>query len=241
MKENSVHCDIILTANAGVICLMEGITFMVDALHESSGTYWSSLDAQKSEAVISLYQRLRPDALLFTHHHNDHYTPQLTERALAAYPAKLLLPNETIEEGCGECSVRDTRIAWRYLKHDATLNFGDENTGYLVQTGGKTLLFPGDCAPGYPEAASLAGGPVDIAFLDFSWVCHPEGRTLLKDVLHPQHIVLFHLPFRERDNAGFGYTVRRAVEQHFPHTDVRILDTFLQRETIELGENKKNG
>ena len=176
----------------------------------------------------------QPKAILFTHHHADHFSPELAERAKEMRPGFYRIPGDGGAEE-GSVSIGPMEIRWMHLEHDDPEEYGIENTGYFISLHGRHFLFPGDCPPGSPEVKKLTRGEnVDVAFLNFSWIVNPRGRKGLEEFLRPGHIVCEHLPCGGKDPAGFLFTVRNSVRRYCHDADIRIMDHYLQNEIFEL-------
>lgn len=228
-------CVLTLTANAGVMGTLGGFAFALDALHTEETEEFSSLSPEMARTVLERGKALRPQAVLVTHAHRDHYSPRLTEAMLRECGAPLVAPWQAPEVGSGELRLPGGVIRWLRLRHKGQPESGGEaNFGFLIEAGGRTLFAAGDADPGDSAVRdSLAGLRPDIALLNFPWLTTRAGRAAF-DALESAHTVLLHLPFRQDDAWGYVPAAEDAVNRYYPHSDIRVMSEFLQTETIDF-------
>lgn len=224
-----------LISNAGIALELNGHSIWIDALHTNQAAGFSTV----SPALWAQVQALLPppELIFFTHCHSDHYSRQLTAQALGLWPAaKLILPQQDFA-GQLLLSGREVRLSaggltLRFLRlpHEGGMDI--QHYGLLLSSGGLHILISGDCETASPVLSQcLEGIPIDLAVLNFPWLTLRRGRRYLEDVLRPQHLFLYHLPFPEDDVNGYLQAARRAAETT-ALLDVRLLSRPLQQETI---------
>lgn len=224
------------TANAGFFLDMGSVRVAVDALHRGLSTEgYPGVSRELWERIKA--EQPAPGIVFFTHCHPDHFAYALAEPAGQVWPdTQFLLPERRLSEQrllteaeerftLGDLSLRFFRLthegeSYRDLPHYAM----------LAESAGVTLFSSGDgeiVDPALPEVIGPEG--VDIAVLNFPWLCLRGGRKVVQELLRPKHILLNHFPSADRDSLGYRQTARRAAERFFPDTDVRILTEPLQR------------
>lgn len=194
-----------LSANAGIALEFGGKVFWTDALHEQKMPGFSCVDEALSDRIFS-GGLPRPDYLLYTHFHPDHYSEDLTARALKSYPdARLLLTAEGMRFVCGQVCVS-------YVKtpHEGAQFAGVSHWSVVLECEGKRIFISGDCALAEP---SLKGADFDLAVLDFPWLTLGRGRDFLRENRVCKQTVLYHLPFEKDDVNGYRAVARKAAEQ----------------------------
>ncbi len=219
-----------LTASAGVMLEADGLRFLVDALH-SEGEYPFSRVPEKLLAEMDTGRGpfCNADYLVFTHDHPDHYTPQVVERYLRHNRVRrVLLPRVQWADRETELLryLAEEAIPWwrlgmpRGTAHSYQLQpgvfltaIGMQHTGagfaeldcdcIVLQVNGKNFLFTADCDYLRREAYSFAKGlPWEAVFVNPYFYHSGTGQVLLRDVLQPKHIVVYHIPFAGEDPMG---------------------------------------
>ncbi len=195
-----------LSANAGIALEMGDLVFWVDALHERKVSGFSTLDEALRMRIFS-GEFPKPDLLLYTHLHPDHYSDHLTGKALEKYPhARLILPGERAHFSCGQVHVS-------YVKtiHEGAQFAEVPHWSVVLECAGKRVFISGDCALAEP---SLKGADYDLAVLDFPWLTLRKGRDFLKQNSVANRVVLYHLPFAEDDVNGYRAAARKAADAY---------------------------
>lgn len=242
-------CRITLSANAGVAVSMCGTCLWIDALHDTKLPEYSTLDKDRLDAMRASGLFLRPDALIYTHCHEDHFSEELTEAVLEEYPgAVAILPERRLKKQIllrdsfesftvGELLIRMIRVP-----HEGAENISVSNYAILISPaqsgdGSFSILVLGDAELGssvlVDGLAGLGSPGTDLVIADFPWAAVKRGRTILEDVIMPEHLVIYHLPFEEDDTRGYRSMIRRAAGRIRNIPDVRIMDGFLQTEIFK--------
>ena len=73
----------------------------------------------------------------------------------------------------------------------------------------------------------LEGVSVDLAIMNFPRLVLRKGHTFVQKIIHPEHLLVYHLPFEEDDQNDFRYSARRAAARS-DLPDVRLLCNPLQ-------------
>lgn len=230
---------ITLSVNAGVCVALGGCRVWVDALHNQSVPSFSTMTGEQIAKTLESPAFSPPHAVLCTHCHGDHFSPQPLRRAQALWPdVPFYLPEQRLfhqrtllgEEG--QFTVGALTVTYFRLPHEKEIYRAVPHYGFLLSGGGRNVLISGDCAVGAPElTAALRGIAVDVAVLDFPWLTLPRGRAYVSSVLRPAHAAIVHFPLPAEDAVGYLAAARRAAAQS-GWGDVRLLADFLQQETF---------
>jgi len=204
-------------ANAGMLVTVGGRRFLIDApIRDGIAPYATSpaRERDRLEAARPPYDGV--DAVLITHWHEDHFSPdavaahlahnpravvvsspEVVERLRAAAPhlpaarlrAVLPSPGRSEEVRVGDVPVRVLR-----LRHNPSPRLPEQHVGFLI--GDSTpVLHVGDADPAADNFALLRALPrVDLALLPFWYVLDPTNRRLVADVIGPRQVVGMHLP-----------------------------------------------
>ena len=199
-----------LSANAGGALQLSEHRVLIDALHKQKVPGFSTMNEDRQNALFIHPEFSEPEWIIYTHCHSDHYSQELTAKAVSLWPnAKLRMPGTWTE------TAGDMQIACFPLSHDGA---GFQNTphyGILITWRGKNILIPGDCAVADAELLRIVDGRrIDLAILNFPWLTLRKGRTCLENVLRPGKCVFWHLPFAEDDVSGYRASAEAALKQY---------------------------
>ena len=117
---------------------------------------------------------LRPDLLLFTHDHLDHYDPETAERFLLNFPGMTVLSPRSVWERARKVTKEQNfvlmkpRTRWTEKGFSVTavraFHSDPDALGFLVTAEGKTLYFTGDTLYNEEIFADLPAG-IEAVFL----------------------------------------------------------------------------
>ena len=238
-----VPVRVTLSANAGLALEIGGVRLWIDALHDRRTKDFSPVSPALWARMKTHGAFARPDYIIYTHCHPDHYSRALTEEARTLWPdARLLLPEPEFEDqytvAGAQLQFSADGLTFEFLKlpHEGAEYAGVPHYGLLLSHRGKTVLLTGDCAIASPVLEKrLAGRPVDLLVLDFPWTTLARGREWLREHLRPAHLLIDHLPLPEDDPAGLYRKAAEAAAEKLDFIpDVRLLFRALQTETILL-------
>ncbi len=231
--------SVTLSANAGVSLEMGQRRIWVDALHTQKAPGFSGATPALLAKMAQLPAFRNPTAICYTHCHGDHFSKELTRRAMARWNAPVFLP-EPLEGGtvtAGErCSfsVGDVSLEFLKLPHEGTQYGNVRHYGIIVSVCGCNVLLGGDCATGCDAlAAAIGGRKIHAAILPFPWLTLRRGRAFLDAHLTGAALVFCHLPFAGEDPNGYRDAARRAAGL-LAHRDIRLLTEPLQTEIIKI-------
>lgn len=204
-------------ANAGMLLSVDARQFLIDApIREGIAPYPTSPPDERGrlEAARAPYDQV--DAILITHWHDDHFSPeavaahlrrnprtlfvsspQVVERLDAAAPdlpparvrAVLPAPGRSEPISVGGVTVRVLR-----LRHNPSRRFPEQHVGFLIGDS-MPVLHVGDADPTAGNFSVLRGLPdVDLALLPFWIVTSALNRRFVAESIHPRRIVAMHLP-----------------------------------------------
>jgi L-ascorbate metabolism protein UlaG (beta-lactamase superfamily) len=204
-------------ANAGMLVTVGGRRFLVDApLRDGIPPYATSPAGERDRLESARPPYDGVDAILITHWHEDHFSPQAAAAHLAHNPravfvsspevverlrvvapalpagrvrAVLPAPGRSEEIRVGEIPVRVLR-----LRHNPARRLPEQHVGFLI--GDATpVLHVGDADPTADNFTVLRGlPPVDLALLPFWYVLDAVNRQLVADSIRPRRVVGMHLP-----------------------------------------------
>jgi len=204
-------------ANAGVLVTVDGHRFLIDApIRDGIQPYATSPADERArlESASAPYDAV--DAILITHWHEDHFSPEAVAahlarnvravlvsspevvarvRAVAAglpverFRGILPAPGHVEAVTVGSATVRVLRI-----RHNPTRRLPEQHVGFLIGEAAP-VLHVGDADPAADNFVLLRGLPkVDVALLPFWYVLDDASRRFVADAIGPRRIVAVHLP-----------------------------------------------
>ena len=229
-----------LSGNAGVCISAQKRKIWVDALYEGAGETFSPMNDALAHQVLSSEAFSNPDFICYTHCHPDHYSKELTAQAMNRWQkAKVFSPQQDLEgqilvQG-QEYVVADDDVSIRFiaLPHEGSQYQKVKHYGLLIQLSGCNIFLPGDCSIAAPELAkAVAGVKIHLAILDFPWLTLRRGQDFLRDIIQPEHILAYHLPFEQDDVNQYRKSAEKAKNAREKMADIRLLYNPLQTEQI---------
>ena len=209
--------DVRYVANSGMLVAISGRRFLIDApIRDGIPPYATSSATERTllEAARAPYDSV--DAILITHWHEDHFSPEAVAAHLSASPRTLLVsspevvdrvrnaapglpatrmravlpaPGNSEQVDIGGVPVRVLRI-----RHNPTRRPPEQHVGFLIGADA-TVLHVGDADPAADNFALLKSLPqIDIAFLPFWYVADEANRRFVADSIRPRRIVAMHVP-----------------------------------------------
>ena len=231
---------IAFSANYGVSLTVEGIRIWIDAVHNGVPGVYSPVAPDLFDRMLKSGDFREPDYLFFTHCHTDHFSKKKVERVREMWPgAGLILPEPRFSDQLllsgrsMRFSDRGVEFQFIHLTHEGEQYRDVPHYGLLLKGEGRTVLLAGDCegCSGQLEEA-LRGRHIDTAVLPFPWLTLSRGRTFVRDIIKPDHLVVGHIPFPEDDRMGYGRAAALARKKFGDTTDIRLLTRAMQTEEI---------
>ena len=198
------------TANAGVLLWLDDVTILLDGVCREVKPY----PATPPEIREQLLQQL-PDAVVYTHAHDDHYDPAFAALYAEKTAGPVLGPADIPFSSQGQWKLKNVTITPVDSNHmGKTEPIGHRS--YVIR-GSKCVWFMGDASPLHWLEKDLPKPDVLIAPYGFAM---GKGWEIAK-ALQPATIVLLHLPERHDDIYGLWDAVEQATAGG-PHPTVLI-------------------
>ena len=184
------------TANAGVLLSMDGAEILLDGVCREISPYLATPPAEWERLTESW-----PDAVCFTHTHEDHFHLEYATAYRAATGRKIL---------SGEGKAGNVRISGIPTRHLGKAGATTSHCSFVVQ-GSKTVWFMGDAAPAQLKQMAMQPKP-DVLVVPFAYLASQSAVQMLKAYL-PCAIVLVHMPHASNDPDGIWEMVAPGMEQ----------------------------
>lgn len=209
-------------ANAGVMVAMEEAKVLIDApIRDGIPPYATSSAEERArlEGALDPYDRV--DAILVTHWHEDHFSPDAVAAHLTRNARAVLVSSPEVVQrvrtvaphlgadrlqavlpapGASEV-VRVGQLAVRVLRirHNPTRRLPEQHVGFLV---GETpsVLHVGDADP-QPENFALLQelSRVDLALVPYWFLTGDANRRLVSRSIAPRQVMAMHVPPAEAE------------------------------------------
>lgn len=240
--EETRQIRVTLLANEGILVQFNGTKVLIDGIHENNTEPFSGLSKQVLDDLLAGYKPLfqNIDFILYTHCHPDHFTVWCTEAFLEKHRVKgLFMPDRQTQEfpSLRQTARRQAEHLWLLdlplgekqeiqLAEDFSLTvfrsihageqFADvENYCYLLNFAGRKLFIIADGEYNAPYFSNmLAGETIEVAFINPMFLNQRAGRQVITQALKPKRLVVYHIPFADRDKVGFRKLVPHDIEKH---------------------------
>ena len=204
-------------ANSGMLVTVSGRKFLIDApIRDGIDPYaTSSADERaKLEGARAPYDNV--DAILITHWHDDHFSPEAVAAHLQANPRTMFVSSPQVAERLAAVAASVAASRFRTvlpspgrahrldvggvpihvlrLRHNPSRRFPEQHVGFLI---GDTapVLHVGDADPAADNFAVLKTlPPVDLGLLPFWYLTEQNSRSVVADTIRPRRIVAMHVP-----------------------------------------------
>ncbi len=179
--------EITRTANAGVLLILDGVSFLLDGVACELAPYMGTPPEVREELTKNF-----PDVVAFTHMHKDHYDESYAEeykkKTLRSVYGPECLPPKHIQ------NIEIEAVPTRHIgKADIP------HISYII-CGSKCVWFMGDASPLMWKDAEKFPKP-DVVIVPYAYAITPSAWNITKN-LGAKEIVLVHFPLRECDEHG---------------------------------------
>lgn len=239
--KNIRSLQVTLLANEGILLEYQNTKLLIDGIHNDESGMFSGLSTQVLADLVAgtspLFRNI--DYVLFTHCHPDHFSAWCTEAVLQNRRVKgLFLPDhQTLEFiSLRQTALRQADQVWFldlplgakkivglaenvsltvFRSNHAGKQYADiENFCYLLDFAGRKVFIIADA--GYDStyfAQMLVQEKIEVAFVNPLFLNLPEGREVITRALKPARVIVYHIPFVDRD-LGFRRLVKRDIEKY---------------------------
>lgn len=221
------------------------VKLMIDGLQNTRVKGLSGLSDELTEEIIKGEGEFsHNDYLFFTHDHEDHFSVELLKKYSEnndfekVFFPELLQGTEALKEFLESHSldyhVFNEEEEELRVTHEITIKgfktshlvgtTDPQHYCYLMRIGHKNLLFTGDAhVQQHIFERQLKNEKIDVLFVNPLFINRKEGRKIISEVIKPDLMCVYHMPFPEEDVYRFERLVQRDLskyEEAFPKSKV---------------------
>ena len=210
-------------SNAGIIFEVDGRQIGIDCLCKDSSKLYQDTPPQ-------IREELKPDILIFTHEHEDHFCAEYVKEAwernlqLIIYSTErtinllqeMNIPEDNlyqVADGDG-IEIDDLHITFMQCIHEGDQYANIPNLTLLIKNEDKHLVVTGDAMPCKELFERIAAWSphIDWLFAPFPYVGLRSTRKLMKEYLDIENIFVLHQPRPEADVQNWVANTKRVCE-----------------------------
>lgn len=236
-------------ANSGIMFQHKDKKILIDGVHtENCRPYYSVSENILEKMVLNEQPFNNIDVLLFTHHHPDHFEPNMCIEILKRNKHIQLIGPELVMTQIKQCKgynevldsqlwsmelphntnidvkIKDIPFQITALSHDGEMYAGVVNYAYMFELKNKIVLHLGDAQPSLSnfEKTNLLESEVDYLFVPFPFIGLAEGREIISR-MDPRKVFVTHLPDKQYDTANWllkTYKVYKKYQSDLPDTEM---------------------
>ncbi|WP_074407751.1 MBL fold metallo-hydrolase [Aquimarina megaterium] len=199
------------TGNMGVLISDHQSSVLIDGLHTKYGDDYLF---PSKEVVHKINTRFKPNVILFTHYHGDHFSASLSREYLVLNKKAVLFGANQITKNFSDFEDRVVTITTKdYTKqtidigkvtvtglkinHAGKRHVAVENVGYIIKINNKRFLHVGD-TNWFEEielfnTLQLHGASIDVAILPYWMLLQDDASILIKKYINPKKVIATHI------------------------------------------------
>lgn len=210
-------------SNAGIIFDVDGRQIGIDCLCRDSSKLYQ-------DTPLQIREQLKPDILIFTHEHEDHFCAEYVKEAWEKNPKLEIYSTTAVVERLKEIGVpsinlkevqdgdalklNDMQICFKETVHEGEQYSAVKNLTLLMEKEDEKIVVTGDAMPCAElfEKIGEWSKKVDWLYAPFPYVGLRSTRKLMIEHLDIQNIFALHLPLKEADVQGWIANTKRVCE-----------------------------
>lgn len=177
------------TANAGVLLQLDGRSILLDGVCGKAAPY-----LETPSEIRAMLLRKKPDALVYTHSHTDHYDPLFVSEYLQNSAGPVLGPADIPCSCQGSMQLGDVTVTPVESSHVGKTDC-EAHRSYILQ-GSKCVWFMGDASVLHWQKKTDLPKP-DVLIAPYGFLLG-RGWAYCRS-LDPDAVVVVHLPDKEND------------------------------------------
>ena len=239
--------EILYVANSGILISSKDKKVLIDGIHATNVPPYFPVPPRYIEKMLAEQDPFDDISILFfTHHHTDHFDPDLTNDMLKQNQHMQLIGTSSVLNMLSTCENYDEayasqirpislprhkslQMSLRSIPFEVTSLFHDgetyqsvENFSYLIEIKNKLILHVGDAQPSASnfQSSDMTGKKVDVLIVPFPFIGLASGRQIINS-MDPQHVIVTHLPDKNQDEGNYlfnTYNVYKKYSSKLPKT-----------------------
>lgn len=211
-------------SNAGIIFRLGNKLIGIDCLCKDSSKLYQDIPTQ-------IREELKPDILIFTHEHEDHFCAEYVREAWENNPELVIystektinilqemnMPEDNLYQVAGgeEIEIDVLHITFMQSIHEGEQYADIQNLTLLIEIEDKHLVITGDAMPCQELFERIAAWSknIDWFFAPFPYVGLRSTRKLMKEYLGIRNIFVLHQPRKEADVQNWVASTKRICER----------------------------
>lgn len=230
--------SVTFTSNTGLLMQYGGTKVLFDSLYGKSGHRFSPLPHfLEKEIMEGKGEFSNIDYLVFSHNHADHFSSDYLKAYLRQNTVKgLFLPEDLLQEKELMDFLKSKKIPTMFFSKNPSLN-GTVVLGNSFRLRAIPMCHQGEIYQEIPHFCFLVScgkeqflmtADVDFAQEDFSAFTHTalngvfvnplffhskEGQQVISQILHPEEVFVYHIPFESDDVLSMRKMVKRDCDK----------------------------
>lgn len=210
-------------SNAGIVLEVNGKQIGIDCLCKDSTKLYQDTPPQ-------IREELKPDILIITHEHEDHFCVEYVKEAWERNPQLIIYSTETTIKSLQEINIpednlyqvadgEEIKIDSLHITFMQSIHEGEQyshiqNLTLLIKIADKHLAVTGDAMPCKElfEKISAWSSNIEWFFAPFPYVGLRSTRKLMKEYLDIKNIFVLHQPRKEADTQNWVANMKRVCE-----------------------------
>ncbi len=188
---------ILRTCNAGILLELDGASILLDGVCGELDPYLPVPEDLRQQLTAQF-----PDALAFTHRHEDHYDESYAKAYQNATLRPVFEPESCLSGKVGNVSVQGVPT-----RHIGRMDI--DHVGFVIE-GSRCVWVTGDASPMSWKRLENLPKP-DVAVITYAFAITDSAWRAVKS-WGAEHIVLLHLPDRQNDPHGLWPAVEATTK-----------------------------
>ena len=203
--------------NMGVHLAGKNISVLIDGLHTKYGVDYLYPNA---ELIKKIHTHYTPNAILFTHHHGDHFSTALASNYLKSNSKAVVFGAQQITDSLKTfkdqsftittsdyikqtIELVDLKVTGMKVDHAGKRHRSIQNVGFIVELDHQKILHLGDTSwleeIKLFDQLQLVQEQIDIAILPYWMLLEEDASSLLKKYINPKHTIATHISPRIKE------------------------------------------
>ena len=210
-------------SNAGIILKAGDKIVGIDCLCKDSTKLYQ-------DTPLQIREELKPDILIFTHEHEDHFCAEYVKEAREKNPALIIystkktinilreknIPEDNLHQVTDGEEIKSSSLHITFMQsvHEGEQYANIQNLTLLIKKEDKRLVITGDAMPCRELFVRIAAWSphIDWVFAPFPYVGLRSTRKLMKEYLDIKNIFVLHQPRKEADVQNWVVNTKRVCE-----------------------------